>query len=101
MANIREIFDFKGFQWDRGNIDKNLKGHNVTNWECEQVFFNERLIILGDPIHSVAEQRYAALGHTDQGRLLVVIFTKRGRLLRVISARDMNRRERKFYEENQ
>lgn len=75
--------------------------HNVTNWEREQVFLNEPLIILGDPIHSVAEQRYAAFGRTDQGRLLVVIFTRRGRSLRVISARDMNRRERKFYEENQ
>ena len=101
MADIRETFDFTGFQWDRGNIDKNLKRHNVTNWQCEQVFFNEPLIILGDPIHSVAEQRYAAFGRTDQGRLLVVIFTRRGRSLRVISARDMNRRERKFYEENQ
>ncbi len=101
MDDIREIFDFTGFQWDSGNIDKNLIRHNVANWECEQIFFNEPLIVLGDPIHSVAEKRYAAFGHTDQERLLVVIFTRRGGLLRVISARDMNRRERKFYEESQ
>lgn len=101
MAGIKETFDCTGFQWDEGNTDKNLVKHSVTNLECEQVFFNEPLTILGDPKHSFAEKRYAAFGKTDNGRLLVVIFAKRGRLLRVISARDMNRRERKFYEENQ
>jgi uncharacterized DUF497 family protein len=101
MADIKETFDFTGFQWDKGNIDKNLAKHSVTNWECEQIFFNEPLIILGDPKHSAAENRYAAFGQTDEARLLVVIFTKRGKLLRVISARDMNQRERKFYAENQ
>jgi len=100
MADIKETFDGTGFEWDQGNIDKNVAKHNVTNWECEQVFFNEPLIILDDPTHSVSENRYAAFGQTDDGRLLVVIFTRRGGLLRVISARDMNRRERKFYEQN-
>jgi len=101
MADIKETFDCIGFQWDKGNIDKNLVKHSVTNLECEQVFFNEPLIILADPKHSFAEKRYAAFGKTDKGRLLVVIFAKRGKLLRVISARDMNNKERKFYEENQ
>jgi uncharacterized DUF497 family protein len=101
MADIKETFDCAGFQWDKGNIDKNLVKHSVTNLECEQVFFNEPLIILADPKHSFAEKRYAAFGKTDKGRLLAVIFAKRGKLLRVISARDLNSRERKFYEENQ
>jgi len=101
MADIKETFDFTGFQWDKGNIDKNFVRHNVTNAECEQIFFSEPLTILGDPKHSFAEKRYAAFGKTDKGRLLVVIFAKRGKLIRVISARDMNSRERKFYEENQ
>ena len=92
---------FAGFQWDRGNSNKNLLKHNVQNWECEQVFFNKPLLVLEDPGHSVAEKRWAGLGMTDSGRLLVVIFTKRGNLLRVISARDMNTKERKFYEENE
>jgi len=93
--------NFVGFQWDRGNIDKNLIKHNVENWECEQVFFNKPLLVLEDPGHSVAEMRWAAFGKTDAGCLLVVVFTKRGNLLRVISARDMNRKERKFYEEKE
>ena len=95
-----EFEKFTGFQWDRGNINKNLIEHNVEDWECEQVFFNEPLIVLDDPKHSLVEQRWAAFGRTEAGRLLVVIFTKRGKLLRVISARDMNRKEIRFYEES-
>jgi uncharacterized DUF497 family protein len=99
---MEDIFgSFVGFQWDRGNNDKNLVKHNVQNWECEQVFFNKPLLILEDSGHSATEKRWAAFGKTDSGRLLVVIFTKRGNLLRVISARDMNNKERKFYEENE
>ena len=92
--------NFVGFQWDRGNSNKNLVKHNVQNWECEQVFFNKPLLVLDDPRHSVAEKRWAGFGITDSGRLRVVIFTKRDNLLRVISARNMNAKERKFYEEN-
>ena len=95
-----EFEDFVGFQWDEGNADKNRIIHNVENWEGEQVFFNVPLLILGDLKHSATEERWAAFGRTDDGRLLVVVFTKRGNLVRIISARDMNRKERKFYEEN-
>lgn len=93
--------NFLGFQWDRGNIDKNLIKHNVENWECEQVFFNKPILVLEDPRHSRSEKRWAAFGKTDADRLLVVVFTKRGNLLRVISARDMNKKEKQFYEENE
>ncbi|MBW2031305.1 MAG: BrnT family toxin [Deltaproteobacteria bacterium] len=92
---------FSGFQWDRGNIDKNLLKHNVENWECDQICFNKPILVLEDPRHSLSEKRWAAFGKTDAGRLLVVVFTKRGKLLRVISARDMNKKERQFYEENE
>lgn len=98
---MRDKFDdIVGFQWDEGNADKNLIAHNVENWECEQVFFNEPLLVLDDPSHSTAEKRWAAFGRTDARRFLTVIFTIRGKLVRVISARDMNRRERGFYEDN-
>jgi len=95
-----EFEKFVGFQWDQGNSNKNLLKHNVEDWECEQVFFNEPLLVLDDPKHSLVERRWAAFGRTDGGRLLVVIFTKRDKLLRVISAREMNRKEILFYEEN-
>jgi len=91
---------FTGFQWDEGNKNKNLIKHQVKNWECEQVFFNEPLLILDDPKHSLNEKRWTAFGMTDIGRYLVIIFIKRDKLLRVISARDMNRKESRFYEKN-
>jgi len=97
---MNEFEQFIGFQWDEGNIDKNLLKHQVHNWECEQIFFNEPLIILDDPKHSLSEKRWASFGQTDAGRLLTIIFTKRDKLLRVISARDMNRKEKKFYEKS-
>jgi uncharacterized protein len=95
-----EFEQLVGFQWDQGNIDKNLHKHGVANWECEQIFFNEPLIILEDQKHTHTEKRWAAFGKTDFDRLLAVIFTKRGRLLRVISARDMNKKEKKYYEQS-
>ena len=94
-----EFGNFMGFQWDQGNIDKNLIKHNVENWESEQVFFNKPLLVLDDSKHSIPEKRWAAFGKTDADRFLIVIFTKRGDLIRVISARDMNKKERKFYYE--
>lgn len=95
----KEFIHFVGFQWDQGNIDKNLIKHDIENWECEQVFFNRPLLVLDDPKHSISEKRWAAFGKTDIDRLLIVIFTKRDNLIRVISAREMNKKERKFYDE--
>jgi hypothetical protein len=95
-----EFASVVGFAWDEGNTDKNLITHNVENWECEQVFFNQPLLVLDDLRHSMTEKRWAAFGKTDAGRLLMVVFAKRQDLIRVISARDMNRKERGFYEEN-
>ena len=88
------------FEWDDGNKDKNLPKHNVTNYECEEIFFNEPLLIINDEVHSKQERRYAAFGITDGGRKLIVVFTLRKRLIRIISARDMHKKERDFYEKN-
>ncbi len=86
-----------GFAWDRGNVEKNWKKHRVTCWECEQVFFNKPLVVAADARHSEGENRFYALGQTDEKRLLFVVFTIRGTLIRVISARDMSLKERKEY----
>jgi uncharacterized DUF497 family protein len=88
-----------GFQWDKGNSGKNWERHQVTDAECEQIFFNKPLIVADDPKHSQTEQRWYALGRTDLNRLLFVVFTIRNNLIRIISARDMNRKERKIYHE--
>ena len=88
----------QGFQWDAGNGRNSADRHGVSQPEAEQVFFNNPLVIM-DERHSPKEARFHALGHTEDGRLLHVTFTLReaGRLIRVISARDMHRKERMRY----
>ena len=88
-----------GFDSDEGNILKNWKRHALAVSECEQVFFNRLLLVHPDGEHSVVENRYLGLGRTDTGRGLFLVFTVRGTLIGVISARDMSRKERWSYEE--
>ncbi len=71
----------------------------VSPAETEEAFFNRPILVVPDHTHSQREQRYAGLGKTNAGRKLSIIFTVRGILVRVISARDMSRRERRFYEQ--
>ncbi len=87
-----------GFEWDRSNILKNWEKHQVSHVECEEIFFKQPLVTGTDESHSVSENRYYALGETDAGRLLFVVFTARKDRIRVISARDMSRKERQAYE---
>lgn len=90
--------DCIGFDWDDGNIDKNWNKHRVSWWECEEVFFNRPRPIFEDTAHSESEERLYLLGHTNAGRWLFVSFTIRHELIRPISFRDMNARERKIYD---
>ena len=97
------MFDFGrviGFDWDAGNARKNEK-HGVSRAEAELIFFNEPFIVQEDIRHSHDEPRWHALGKTEAGRRLHVTFTLRnqGTLIRVISARDMSRKERDRYEQ--
>ena len=87
-----------GFDWDSGNEQKNVK-HGVAAAEAEQVFLNEPLVVLDDLKHSDMEERFHALGQTNGGRLLHITFTIRTGRIRVISARDMHRKERAIYEQ--
>jgi uncharacterized DUF497 family protein len=90
-----------GFEWDDENTEKNGEWHRVTPEEAAGVFFHESLVVRSDTGHSKREKRYFALGQTDAGRCLFVGFTVRGALLRVISVREMNRRERSAYAEHE
>lgn len=86
-----------GFEWDEGNLDKNWLKHKVGSTEREQIFFNHPLVIKDDINHSKTEKRFYALGKTDLKRALFIAFTVRSNLIRVISARDMSRKEREVY----
>lgn len=94
-----DIYKATGFDWDEGNIDKNWYLHQVTNRECEEVFFNLPLVVATDAKHSQNEARAYALGRTDAERWLFVAFTIRHTLIRVISAREMNQKEAQKYAE--
>ncbi len=89
-----------GFDWDDGNIYKNEKKHGLKWQLIEEVFFNEPLLVLEDLKHSNNECRCFALGQTDDGIFLFVVFTKRVEKIRVISARPMNKKERIVYDKN-
>ena len=86
-----------GFDWDEWNSAKNWERHKVTPEEAEDVFFHDPLVVRGDVKHSSSEKRFRALGCTSRGRRLFVAYTVRRKLIRVISARDMNRREGEEY----
>ncbi|MFZ0961310.1 MAG: BrnT family toxin [Terriglobia bacterium] len=75
-----------------------LNAHRVSDAECEEVFFNRPFVVRRDVEHSQEESRFYALGQTDRSRELFVVFTIRGKLIRVISARDMTRKERRIYQ---
>ena len=93
-----DIENIIGFDWDDGNIFKNEKKHQLKWQLIEEVFFNEPLLILEDPKHSNSECRCFALGKTDDGMMLFIVFTKRINKIRIISARSMNKKERIAYE---
>ncbi len=96
---MTSLTDITGFDWDEGNTLKNEK-HNVSMAETEQVFFNAPLLVLEDSKHSNQEPRFHALGKSDENRQLHITFTLRyaGEKIRIISARDMHKKERVIYE---
>ena len=99
MIDVNKV---AGFDWDSGNSRKSVDKHDVSQAEAEQLFFNSPLLLSADAKHSQIEARYHALGKTDVGRKLHITFTLRisDTLIRVISARDMHRKERAVYEQS-
>lgn len=98
MIDLQRI---TGFDWDTGNERKNADSHQISQAEAEQLFFHQPLLITVDTSHSWQEARYHALGQSAAGRLLHVAFNLRfeDTKIRIISARDMSRREGRSYEQ--
>ena len=86
------------FDWNQGNIDKSYKKHGITPNEAEDVFLDINIAIEKDIKHNEVESRYIAIGKTMQEKLLFVVFTFRNNMIRVISARKVNKKERRLYE---
>jgi len=100
MRTEEMLKKLEGFDWDKGNVEKSKQKHNVAIKECEEIFFNRPLLINFDLKHSEKEKRFQVLGKTNKDRKLFLVFTIRNKLIRVISARDQSREERKVYEKN-
>jgi len=102
MGLLPEYFpDLTGFQWDAGNSEKNWLAHEVSQTEVEQTFYNRPVLVTPDSEHSLVEPRYYVLGRSNAGRTLAIVFTIRATFVRPIMARDMSRRERRFYAEQE
>lgn len=96
-----ELEENLGFEWDKGNVDKNWKKHRVTRKESEEIFFDRKAMVSLDVKHLKVEKRWLLLGATKSKRRLGVVFTKRKSKVRVISARSMNKKERIKYEKQE
>lgn len=92
-----DLTRIEGFDWDEGNL-KHIKKHNVSYRECEQVFFNKPAIVNEDKTHSQSEERFRIYGQTNRNRLIFLIFTIRNNKIRVISARDQNKKEQNEFQ---
>jgi len=95
---MRRLADILEFEWDKGNLDKSYQKHGITPAESEEIFLDENLQVIKDIRHSQKETRFIALGKTFLGKILFVVFTLRGRRIRIISARVANKKERRHYE---
>lgn len=94
-----DLSNINGFDWDEGNWDKNWIKHKVSTGECEEIFFNLPLLLMPDPDHSMVEARSFVLGQTNAGRYLFIVFKIRADKIRIISAREMSKKERAVYGE--
>lgn len=99
MDFIKLIKRCNSFEWDKGNEDKNWVKHKVKSKDCEEIFINNPSYI-DDEVHSGAEKRYGVLGETNEGRKLTLFITLRNNKIRIISARDQSKKERKIYKLN-
>lgn len=92
-----DIPSFEGFEWDSANLG-HIKKHDVFYGECEEIFFNKPLLVNADEGHSQNEERFQALGVTRESRLLFIVFIVRNNKIRVVSARDQNKKERRPFQ---
>lgn len=90
--------DLSGFEWDKGNVDKSYEKHGISPEQSEEVFTDEHVVIVPDIAHSIGEERLIAIGKSNEQQVLFVIFTKRRGVIRIISARRANKKERSIYE---
>ena len=85
------------FDWDEANI-AHISRHNVQPEEAEEIFFDKDNVQIEDVKHSMIEKRFIIIGKTEKDRILYQSFTKREKKIRVISSRNINKKEVGLYE---
>lgn len=97
MIKYSKMLDFRkleGFEWDKGNLE-HIKKHDVVYKECEEVLFSKPLVVFFDKKHSTTEERYKVMGMSKKGRKLSLVFTIRKNVIRVLTARDQSKKEKR------
>jgi hypothetical protein len=89
------------FEWDEQKAAKNISKHGVSFHEAATVFGDPLALTFYDPDHSDDEDRYLTIGHSEEGKLIIISHTDREDRIRIISARRATRREGKAYEERE
>ena len=97
MIDLKKIV---GFEWDEWNIGKSYKKHGIRPKETEEIFLDKDVQIETDIKHQEQEERYVAIGKTFEDKILFVVFTLRSNVIRIISGRRANKKERRLYEKN-
>ncbi len=93
MVRSITLADTLEFEWDEANLS-HIKRHGVEYQECEEAFYNRPFLVNNDEKHSEVGIRFQALGQTNGGRKLFIVFTIRREKVRVVSTRDQNRKEK-------
>lgn len=94
MINFEKI---DGFDWDGGNIKKNLIKHGISCQEAEEIFLDISAVHREDNKHSLKEQRFATIGKSFLNKILIAFFTIRKDKIRIISVRGVNKKEKDLY----
>jgi uncharacterized protein len=88
------------FEWHPEKAKKNHRIHGITFDEASTVFSDPLSLIIYDPLHSEAEDRFIIIGKSFKNRLLVIVHVDREDRIRIISARKATQKERRHYEKN-
>lgn len=97
MLDLQKPYEF---DWDQGNVVKNLLKHQIECRQTEEAFIDDDSLVGDDLKHSSVENRFLLIGKDHEGNVLYIVFTQRRNKVRIISARIASKKERRFYEQN-
>ncbi len=93
--------DTINFEWDENKNEINKKKHGLSFETAQEVFYDEFAVVFDDPDHSVGEERFLIIGMTESSKICIVSHCYRNsdNIIRLISAREATKKEKKIYQE--